>query len=497
MTRDLPGGGGASDDGDASTRRPTTSTDALVTSASPLFADSTTERRIPRRWVLSWALWDWGGAAFNAVITTFVFTVYLTGSLFVDPALVAARDAETEVDGPAHAAVTAAEAPLSSGLGWGLAIAGIVVALLAPVLGQRTDGSGRRKLWLGINTGVVVVMTALMFLVAGEPSYFLLGVTLVAVGTVFYEIATVNYNAMLVQVSTPKTVGRVSGFGWGAGYLGGIVLLLIVYVGLVTDNGDGTGGIFHAPQDAGLNIRIIALIAALWTLVFSLPVLISVPEMEKNAPTPRVGFFASYAVLVRDIARLWRESRNTVLFLIASALFRDGLVGVFTFGGILAQGTFGFSSGQVIIFAIAANVVAGVSTLLSGRFDDRYGPKPVIVTALVGLVVAGLAVFFLHDGGATAFWIGGLVLCLFVGPAQSASRTFLTRVTPAGREGEVFGLYATTGRAVSFLAPLLFATFVAVGGAQYWGILGIVLVLALGLALLLPVKAPGRAGARG
>jgi UMF1 family MFS transporter len=216
-----------------------------------------------------------------------------------------------------------------------------------------------------------------------------------------------------------------------------------------------------------------------------------VPETPPNS-RPRVGFFASYGVLVRDIARLWKESRNTVLFLIASALFRDGLVGVFTFGGILAQGTFGFSSGQVIIFAIAANVVAGISTFLSGRFDDRFGAKPVIVTSLVGLVVAGFAVFFLHDAGATAFWVGGLVLCLFVGPAQSASRTFLARLTPAGREGEVFGLYATTGRAVSFLAPLLFATFVAIGGAQYWGILGIVIVLLAGLLLLIPVRSPHR-----
>ncbi|WP_271177985.1 MFS transporter [Leifsonia poae] len=473
------------------------STDALLTAASPLFIDSSTKRDIPTGRVVAWALWDWGGAAFNAVITTFVFTVYLTGSLFVDPALVSARDAETDVHGPAHAAVTAAEAPLSSGLGWGLAIAGIIVALLAPVLGQRTDGSGRRKLWLGINTGVVVLVTALMFFVVGEPSYFLLGVALVAIGTVFYEIATVNYNAMLVQVSTPKTVGRVSGFGWGAGYLGGIILLLIVYFGLVVENPDGTAGFLHATQDGGLNIRIIALIAAAWTLVFSLPVLIAVPEMPKHARSVRVGFFRSYAVLVRDVGRLWKESRNTVLFLIASALFRDGLVGVFTFGGILAQGTFGFSSGQVIIFAIAANVVAGVSTLVSGRFDDRFGPKPVIVTSLVGLIVAGLAVFLAHDLGATAFWIGGLVLCLFVGPAQSASRTFLARITPTGREGEVFGLYATTGRAVSFLAPLLFATFVAVGGAQYWGILGIVIVLAIGLALLIPVRAQSQLGAPG
>lgn len=474
MTTDVPRGAGD---------------DALVTAASPLFADTATDRRIPRRWVVSWAAWDWGGAAFNAVITTFVFTVYLTSSLFVDPAVVAARDAEVGGSGPAHTAYDAAVAVLSSGLAWGVGLAGAIVALLAPVLGQRTDGTGRRKLWLGINTGVVVVVTALMFFVVGQPSYFLFGVALVAIGTVFYEIATVNYNAMLVQVSTPKTVGRVSGFGWGAGYLGGIVLLLIVYFGMVV----GEGGLLHVPTEGGLNIRIIALIAAAWTLIFSLPVLIVVPEIPPNARTPRVGFFRSYAVLVRDIGRLWRESRNTVLFLIASALFRDGLVGVFTFGGILAQGTFGFTSGQVIIFAIAANVVAGVSTLLSGRLDDRFGPKAVIVTSLVGLIVAGLAVFFTHDLGAVAFWVGGLVLCLFVGPAQSASRTFLARVTPSGREGEVFGLYATTGRAVSFLAPTLFAVFVAVGGAQFWGILAIVLVLAVGLALLLPVKAPPRA----
>lgn len=441
-------------------------------------------RKIPRSWVVAWAFWDWGGAAFNAVITTFVFTVYLTGGSFIAPALKTAEAAETDPNGPAHAAVTAAEAVLSSGLGFGLATAGIIVALLAPVLGQRTDASGRRKLWLAINTGVVILMTALMFFVQGQPGFFFLGVALVAVGTVFYEIATVNYYAMLIQVSTPKTVGKVSGFGWGAGYLGGILLLLVVYFGLVV----GDGGLLGVSTDDGLNIRIIALIAAAWTLVFSLPILFTVPEIEAAERRVKVGFFQSYVVLVRDVAALWKESRNTIYFLISSALFRDGLVGIFTFGGILAAGTFGFSSGEVIIFAIAANVVAGISTFISGLFDDKFGPKPVIMVSLVGLVLAGLAVFFLHDGGQTVFWVGGLILCLFVGPAQSASRTFLARLIPAGREGEVFGLYATTGRAVSFLAPLLFATFVAIGGAQYWGILGIVIVLLVGLVLLIRVR---------
>ncbi len=445
-------------------------------------------KKIPKSWVAAWALWDWGGAAFNAVITTFVFTVYLTSSYFVPPAISAATAAETDKHGPAHVALDAAVAVLSSGLGYGLGIAGIIVALIAPVLGQRTDGSGRRKLWLGITTGVVVLSMALLFFVEGDPAYFLLGVLLISVGTVFFEIATVNYNALLIQVSTPKTVGKVSGLGWGSGYLGGIFLLLFVLLGLVglTADNDGFFGVTH---DNGLNIRVIALICAAWTLVFAIPVLVRVPELPQDSARKQVGFFKSYVVLVHDVRRLWKESRNTVLFLISSALFRDGLVGIFTFGGVLASGTFGFTASQVIIFAIAANVVAGISTFVSGLFDDRFGSKPVIVFSLVGLVLAGMGVFFAHDGGASAFWIGGLILCLFVGPAQSASRTFLARVTPAGREGEVFGLYATTGRAVSFLAPTLFGLFGTIFGAQYWGILGIVIVLLIGLVLLIPVTA--------
>ena len=162
---------------------------------------------------------------------------------------------------------------------------------------------------------------------------------------------------------------------------------------------------------------------------------------------------------------------------------------MFTFGGVLAASVFGFSAGEVIIFAIAANVVAGLATMSVGALDDRLGAKPIIVTALVGLLVSGLVVFFLHDGGQVVFWTAGLALTLFVGPAQSASRTFLARLIPPGREGEVFGLYATTGRAVSFLAPTAFAIMVTIFGEAYWGILGIMLVLLLGLLLLIPVSA--------
>ncbi|MDR6176178.1 MFS-type transporter involved in bile tolerance (Atg22 family) [Nocardioides zeae] len=172
---------------------------------------------------------------------------------------------------------------------------------------------------------------------------------------------------------------------------------------------------------------------------------------------------------------------------------------MFTFGAVLAAGSFGFSAGGVIIFGVAANVVAGIATILFGLLDDRIGPKRVIVGSLSAMCVAGLVLFVLHDGGSTVFWIFGLVLCIFVGPAQSASRSLLARLIPEGREGQVFGLYATTGRAASFLAPTAWALALTIAAGvtgrsaddvQYAGILGILVVLLAGLLLLLPVRAP-------
>jgi len=434
-----------------------------MTDTSAASSPSELTRLIPRTRVAAWGFWDWGSAAFNAVITSFVFTVYLTSNpAFGGAAFVTAQ------------------------LGWWLAGAGLVVALLAPIMGQRSDSSGRRTLWLAINTGLVVVLSALMFFVEPKAQLLVLGLFLVAAGTVFYEFAAVNYNAMLPQVSTPRSIGRVSGFGWSMGYFGGIVLLLVLYFGFIHPN----VGLFGVTAKDGLSVRVSMLVAAAWFAVFAIPVLLRVPEIPPSgAGQTRVGFFESYRILGRDIAALWKTSRATVQFLVASAIFRDGLTGVFTFGGLLAAGTFGFTSGSVIIFAIAANVVAGISTVLVGRLDDRLGAKPVMVTAITGTIVAGLCVLIFHGGGAAVFWVFGLLMSIFVGPAQSASRSFLARLIPGGREGEVFGLYATTGKAATFLAPTLFALFVTLFHAQVWGIVGIVTVLAVGLALLIPVRA--------
>lgn len=423
----------------------------------------------PRRFsgpVWAWGLWDWGSAAFNAVITTFVFSTYITSD---------------ELFG-GDAAMWHAIA---------MAIAGVCVALIAPMTGQRADEGGRTR-WLGIHTLVVAACAGGMFFVAPDQGYLWFGLVLLGVGTLFFELASVNYNAILNQLTDAANVGRVSALGWALGYFGGIVLLLVVNFGLIAPFGD------EAHDYIG--VRLTMLVCAAWTLVFAVPVLWTFRERDPRERTARsrVSIAESYRRVFHTVRDLWREDRNLVRFLIASAVFRDGLTGVFTFGAVLATVTFDFTTEGVMYFAVAANIVAGVATFAFGSVDDRLGPRFVIVLSLTLMCAAGIVIFFLHDGGQKVFWVAGLVLCVFVGPAQSASRTFLARLIPAGEEARVYGLYATTGKAASFLSPAFVALFIWVGAlvidaeqrndAQYFGILGILVVLVAGLLLVLPVR---------
>jgi len=421
--------------------------------------------RIKRRMVLAWSLWDWGSSAYSAVVTSFVFGPYVVRGVVGD----------------------AQPGGLSANtwLGISTAAAGFLVAAIAPVTGQRADAGGHRKRNLAIWSGLVIAVMLAMFTVKNDPSYLWIALVLLATGAVFQEFAVVSYNAMLPQVSTPETVGRVSGFGWAMGYFGGIFLLLICYVGFIAPD----VGWFGVTSAGGLNIRAVVVFSAIWFAVFAIPVLMAVPESPPGPKRRRVAFFASYRLLVNDIKALFKRDRNSVHFLIASALYRDGLAAIFSFGAILAVSVYGLAQSTVLIFGIAANVVAALGALSMGAVEDRIGPNKVIMISLVGLISTSLILLFAH--GTTAFWIFGLILTLWVGPAQSSSRAFMARIAPVGREGEMFGLYATTGRAASFLAPALFALFSGLFTDRV-GIVGIALVLLAGAIAMVGVKSPPR-----
>ena len=419
-----------------------------------------------KRGTFAWALWDWAEQPFPTIMQTFIFPVYLAG------------------------AVATAGTNADAQLGVATGIAGIVLALIAPVLGRRSDENGRRKFWLMVNTYVLVAIMAASFFIEPKPEYFVFGLVLYGVGSVVQESAFINYYAMLKSVTSEKNIGRVSGYAWGLGYAGGIILLCISLFGFILPD-----TVFGEPSENSMSVRIVFLFAAIWTAVFSIPLMLRVPEIAKKDGKPRESILQSYKSLWAQLKSLHTQAPDTFKFLISSAIYRDGLAGVFTFGAVLGASAFGFSQTQIILFGIAANIVAGIGAAVGGRLDDSLGSRKVIVGSLIGLIIAGSGVFIFASQGVITYWIGGLLLCLFVGPAQASSRTFVSRFTPLGREGEVFGLYQTTGRAVSFLSGTFWAISIsvahAINGEQnntIYGVLGLMVILIVGLVLLLRVN---------
>jgi UMF1 family MFS transporter len=419
-----------------------------------------------RRGTFAWALWDWAEQPYPTIMQTFIFPVYLAGA-------VAAQGSNPDV-----------------AIGIATTIAGIILALIAPVLGRRSDTSGRRKFWLMVNTYILVAIMIASFFVAPKPEFFLFGLVLYGLGSVIQESAFINYYAMLKSVTTERNIGRISGYAWGLGYAGGIILLLVSLVGFIMAEVPW----FGIGTEDSINIRAVFLFSAIWTLVFSIPLMLRVPEIAKREGAPKESILKSYSLLWGQLKSLRAQAPETFKFLISSAIYRDGLAGVFTFGAVLGSLAFGFDQTDIILFGIAANVVAGIGAAVGGRLDDVLGSRSVIIGSLIGLIIAGSSVFVFYSAGTITYWIGGLALCLFVGPAQAASRTFVSRFTPHGREGEVFGLYQTTGRAISFLSGTFWALSISAANAvlgsegnTIWGIWGLMVILVVGLLLLLRV----------
>ena len=419
--------------------------------------------------VLAWALWDCGSTGLNAVVGTFVFSVYLT----------------TKVG------VAGARGSSAGALGHAMFVAGVTVAFLAPAIGVLVAAPRRRRDALTALTMAAVSLTAAMSLVREEPRYLWVGLVLLAATSACSDLASVPYNAMLRQLSTPANVGRVSGFGWAAAYVGSVVLLLACYVGLISGSGP-TRGALGVPVADGQNVRAAMLVAAGWFLVFALPLLATAPRLAE-APVDAeqsVGVLGAYRRLWSDISGEWRRDRNVVYYLLASAVFRDGLSGAFAFGGVLGVGVYGISQAGVLLFGVAASSVAAVGAVVGGLLDRPLGSKTVIVGSLSAMIAVGGTLLALS--GALAFWVCGLMLCLFIGPTQSSARTLLLRMTADGKEGVIFGLYTMTGRAALFLAPLMFSTFIEWFGTERAGLGGLLVVLTAGLLALLPVRAPSR-----
>lgn len=416
----------------------------------------------------SWALWDWASQAFPTVVTSFVFGRYITSEFFA----------------PAGYSLEEAGQYTAFWLGISGVVAGVLIALIAPIVGRRADTSGRKKFWLMVNTYLFAATIGLMFFVAPSSDFFVFGLVLLAAGGIFFEFATVNYNSMLNEVARPHERGKISQFGWGLGYIGGIILLVMA-LWIIQFGGAELLGI---PDTDALSVRVVMVISMFWVIIFSIPLMLKVPEAKPIAGTENEGLLLAYKKLIRSLVTMRKENPNLLRFFIASAVYRDGLNGVFAYGAVLGGIAFGLDLTEIILFGIAANIVAGIGAFVGSFFEDRVGSRKIIFISLIGVIVGGFGVFIFESAGTIAFFSFGLFLCTFVGPAQAASRTMMSRLSADDKQGEAFGLYATTGRAVSFLAPAAWAIFVGLFSPIY-GILGLMLILVVGLLLLISVRA--------
>ncbi len=415
-----------------------------------------------RRARAAWCLYDWANSAFPAVILTFVFAAYFARGVAVNP-----------VQG--------------TGL-WGAAISlsALAIAVVSPVLGAIADRNGSRKPWLGVFTVLCIVVTAAMWFVKPEPDSILLALVLIAVANFAFEVAYVFYNAMLPEICPEERLGRLSGWGWGLGYGGGLVCLVIVLLGFV--QADVLP--FGLERKAAEHIRIAAPIAALWYALFALPFFMMVPDRAGSGAGAFAAVREGLAQLV-GTARELRARPGILRFLLGRMIYTDGLNTLFAFGGIFAAGAWGMEIDEVILFGIALNLTAGLGAAGFAWVDDWIGPRRTILIALVGVTVLGGLILVVQSK--LWFWILGVAIGIFFGPAQAASRTLMARLAPPEMRAEMFGFYALSGKATAFVGPALLGWVTVMADSQRAGMATVLAFFVVGFVILWPLKEPARA----
>lgn len=435
-----------------------------------------------RKRIWGWFFFDWASQPFNTLILTFVFGPYIV-----------------ELMGDGSAAQTA----WTSGIG----IGGLLIAFMAPVLGAMADSSGTRMFWIRVfSVAYVVGSFALWYAAPGDFSlWFILAMFIL--GMIGMEFTTIFTNALLPSLGSREDIGKISGYGWAFGYLGGLVALVLM-LGFFAENAATGKTLFGTDPafglDAGLRegTRAVGPLTAIWFIIFMVPFFLWVREpAPKKAPA---GAVRNALKDLRATLRRLPQTPSLFAYLGSSMLYRDSLNGMYALGGIYAAGVMGWSITQIGVFGIVSIIAGAVFAIVGGLADARFGPKPVITVCVWVLMAVGLGIagttptqaIWVPVGAASplpnlAFMFLGATIGAAGGALQSSSRSMMVRQSDPARSNEAFGLYALAGKATSFLAPALIAAFTGFSGSQQIGVLPLVVLFLLALVLLRWVDANG------
>jgi UMF1 family MFS transporter len=440
--------------------------------------------------VAGWILFDWATQPFYTLVVTFLFAPYFVNSFAADPAFGQTLWAYTT------------------------GIAELIAALLAPVLGAIADAGYARKPWIAAFSVLLVAgLCGLWLAIPGEMQLLPIVLFSFAIATIGAELATVFNNAMMPGLVSENRLGSLSGIGWAAGYIGGLLSLVLVAGLLVADPASaktllGLDPLIPLDPTTREGDRLIGPFSALWYLVFVLPLFLFTPDRRTTVQIAR-PVQTGLLHLVQGIRDLVSNHRQIALFLLARMLYADGLGAVFAFGGIYAASVFGWGATELGLFGIVLTIAGTIGALLGGVLDDRFGSKRVIAAALGLFVLSSIGVLSVANEevlfvlpaapklsesapfsslGEQVYLAFAILIGLASGPIQASSRTLLARLCPPDKTTEFFGFFSFSGKATAFAAPLLIGVVTAATGSQRIGIATSLLFLLAGLVLLQRVK---------
>ncbi|MCO5080849.1 MAG: MFS transporter [Rhizobiaceae bacterium] len=448
-----------------------------------------TSGAVPRRGIWGWMLFDWAAQPFFTVVTTFVFGPYFVSRMVSDPAAGQAA------------------------WGYGIAASGFIIAILSPMLGSIADQTGPRKPWIGTFAVLKIVCIAALWW-AAPGSNVVLVLAFFSLASVAAEFSIVFNDSMMPRLVPKEQIGRISNIAWGLGYLGGMIMLIFVllFISASPETGKTLLGItplFGLDPAQGEDARATGPMAALWYLVFILPMFLFTPDQGKGLPIARA--VKTGLSELRETILEARQRGGIIRFLVARMIYQDGVNALLALGGTFAALMFGWSITELGLFGIMLNVVAIFGCLVASRLDTTLGSKTVVLLSIVSLTIAtigivstgpgftlfGMVPLGIEDSGGLfgtaaekCYILYGVLIGVAFGPVQASSRSYMARSVTPEEAGRYFGIYALAGRATSFLAPFMVATVTAASGSPRLGMAVIVLFLAAGFLILLRTPYP-------
>ena len=449
---------------------------------------------VEKKRIWGWMAFDWASQPIYTLGLTFIFGPYFAA-------------VATDYFLNSGAPVDQAKANAQSMWSLGQSVAGLVIAITAPILGAWADLSGRKIPWIAFFSVIYVVATWMLWGLTPDGSRLVFTLVIFYVGFFAAESALNFTNAILPSLGNDKEVGRISGSGAAFGYWGGVLSLFILLLFFVDTNGktmllelEPAFGLLDASQNEGT--RAVGPFIAIWYAVFMIPFFLWVRD-KRDTPTRRVNVVAVFRDLKSTIKGVL-DSRSLSSFLLGSMLYRDALNALYAFGGVYATLVLDWETMQVGIFGIIGAITAAIATYIGGRFDQKIGPKPVIKVAISVLVLVCIIIVSMnreHIGPIALapgsnlpdiiFLICGSAIGGAGGALYASSRSMMVRHTDPNRPTEAFGLFALTGKATAFLAPMLIGIVTYLTGNVQLGFVPVIVLFLIGMLMLRWVNSEG------